>query len=83
MNKDKIITVIDNDGTKKEYELIAHIGLESGNYVVFTDGNVKENGEVDFRVNRLSENENGENIFVGVEDKELLKVMAELESRLK
>lgn len=65
----------------KEYEVISYIAIDSGNFIVYTDGKQLENGKIVLYVNRVSQ-ENEEIIFDEVEDAEVMQVIDVLRERL-
>lgn len=65
----------------KEYEVISYIAIDSGNFIVYTDGKQLENGKTVLYVNRVSQ-ENEEIIFDEVEDAEVMQVIDVLRERL-
>ena len=65
----------------KEYEIIAYISIESGNFVVYTDGKQLENGQVALYVNRISM-DNNEILFDDLDNNDVIKVINELKERL-
>jgi len=65
----------------KEYEIISYITIDSGNFIVYTDGKQLENGQIILYVNRVSQ-ENEEIIFDEVDDKEVMQVIDVLRERL-
>lgn len=64
-----------------EYEIISYIAIDSGNFIVYTDGRQLENGQIALFVNRVSQ-EAEEIIFDEVEDKEVMQVIDALRERL-
>lgn len=84
MEYDKInnkIFITDSDSTRKEYEIIACINNQNGNYLVYTDGKQLQNGDIAMYVNCLVE-ENGVVELVEVTEEELMKVIENLKERL-
>ena len=65
----------------KEYEIIAYIPIDSGNFVVYTDGKQLENGQVALYVNRISLDYN-EILFDDLDNDDVVKVINELKERL-
>lgn len=65
----------------KDYELIAYLNLDSGNYIVYTDGKHFENGQVALYVNCVTYI-GEEMIFDEVLDEELKQVINALRERL-
>ena len=66
---------------EKEYEIISYITIETGNFIVYTDGKQFENGQIALYVNRLS-NDSDEIVFEEVDDDELMQVINSLKERL-
>lgn len=64
-----------------EYEIISYIAIDSGNFIVYTDGRQLENGQIALFVNRVSQ-EAEEIIFDEVEDTEVMQVIDALRERL-
>ena len=65
----------------KEYEIISYVTIDSGNFIVYTDGKQYENGQVVLYINRVS-TENDEIFFDEVDDNELMQVINFLKERL-
>lgn len=55
----------------KKYEIISYISIDSGNFIVYTDGRQLENGQIALYVNCISQ-ENKEIILNKIEDKEVM-----------
>ena len=66
---------------EKEYEIISYISIDSGNFIVYTDGKQLENGQIALYVNRVSQ-ENKEIILDEIEDEEVMQVINALNERL-
>lgn len=66
---------------EKEYEIISYISIDSGNFIVYTDGKQLENGQIALCVNRVSQ-ENKEIILDEIEDEEVMQVINALKERL-
>ena len=66
---------------EKEYEIISYITIESGNFIVYTDGKQFENGQIALYVNRISK-DNNEILFDEVDDEEIMGVIDSLKERL-
>lgn len=64
-----------------EYEIISYIAIDSGNFIVYTDGRQLENAQIALFVNRVSQ-EAEEIIFDEVEDTEVMQVIDALRERL-
>ena len=78
---DNKIKITDKNGVEKEYEIVAYINNENGNYLVYTDGKALENENIALYVNLLSE-ENGQITLEEVENDELMLVINSLKERL-
>lgn len=65
----------------RKYEIISYIAIDSGNFIVYTDGRQLENGQIALFVNRVSQ-EAEEIIFDEVEDTEVMQVIDALRERL-
>ena len=65
----------------KEYEVIAYLPLESGNYVVYTDNKLDANDRVYLYINKFAD-ENNEVILDELSSEELESVMLALKERL-
>ena len=78
MENDKQNKIIINN---KEFEIIAYVNLDIGNFIVYTDNRVLEDGRVALYVNRVIK-ENEEIVFDEVEDDEVTQVINELKGRL-
>lgn len=66
---------------EKEYEIISYISIDSGNFIVYTDGKQFSNGQIALYVNRVSQ-ENKEIILDEIEDEEVMQVINALKERL-
>lgn len=64
-----------------EYEIISYVTIESGNYIVYTDGKKFDNGQIALYVNRVI-SENGEVVFDEVDDTEVMQVVDVIKERL-
>ena len=80
--EDRKIYITDENGEKKEYEVLSYITIEDGDFVVYTDNKQLNNGQILIYVNSIIE-ENGETIFDEVDDEELVKVIEEIKERIK
>ena len=70
--------IIIND---KEYEIISYVTIDSGNFIVYTDGKQFENGQIALYVNCVSMRDD-EVFFDDVDDEELVQVINFLKERL-
>lgn len=66
---------------EKEYEIISYVNIDSGNFIVYTDEKLLENGQIALYVNRVSK-ESEEIIFDEVDNEELMQVIEVLKERL-
>lgn len=66
---------------EKEYEIVAYITIDSGNFIVYTDGRQLNDGQIALYVNRVSM-ENDEMLFDEVDDSEVTDVINALRERL-
>ena len=66
---------------EKEYEIISYVSIDSGNFIVYTDGKQLNNGQVALYVNRVSQDKE-EIVFDEVDDEEVMQVINELKERL-
>ncbi len=66
---------------EKKFEIISYIAIDSGNFIIYTDGKPLGNGQIALYVNRISQ-ENDELIFDEVEDEEVMQVINALKERL-
>ncbi len=65
-----------------EYEIVAYLKNENGNYLVYTDGKILESNNVALYVN-LVVIENGEFKLESIDDTEVSNVIELLKERLK
>ena len=84
----EVYTLTDEDGTETEYELIGSMDIDGQSYVALipyeeeTDGAKSEDEELGFIVLRV-ESEDGEEVFVSIEDEaEFDKVASAFEEEL-
>lgn len=75
------ILITDEEGIKKEYEIIAYIDVNKKRFLVYTDGKEFKNGEVALYINSVIEKENGLSLE-DVTEEELNLVIEELKKRL-
>lgn len=64
-----------------EYEIIGYVPISSGNFIVYTDGKLQNNGQVNLYVNRILE-EKDEIVFSDVKNEEVVKVINVLKERI-
>ncbi len=65
----------------KEYEIIAYVKNDNGNYLVYTDNKVLDNNNIALYVN-LVVTTNGEISLESVEDNEVIEVINTMKERL-
>lgn len=80
-DEDRIIKIEDENGKIKDYELIANITTETGDFVVYTDNTKLPDGKIALYVNSVI-NEDGEITFDEVEEEELNEILKEIRGRL-
>lgn len=80
-DEDRIIKIEDENGKIKDYELIANITTETGDFVVYTDNTKLPDGKTALYVNSVI-NEDGEITFDEVEEEELNEILKEIRGRL-
>lgn len=80
-DEDRIIKIEDENGETKDYELIANITTETGDFVVYTDNTKLPDGKIALYVNSVI-NEDGEITFDEVEEEELNEILKEIRGRL-
>ena len=80
--EDNIVELTDEDGTVSKFEYLATIPYEGSEYVVLLvldeDGNEPEGDDGEVIVLEIEQDENGEDIYVSVEDDELSGKVFEL-----
>lgn len=80
-DEERKITIEDENGVSKEYEVIANITTETGDFVVYTDNTKLPDGKIALYVNSVIE-EDGEITFDEVEEEELNEILKEIRGRL-
>ena len=80
--EDRKIKIEDEDGSIKEYEIVANVFTEDGEFAVYTDNKILDNGEVLLYVNSVIRDENGNITFDDVEDDEVQNIIKEIRERL-
>ena len=80
-DEDRIIKIEDENGETKDYELIANITTETGDFVVYTDNTKLPDGKIALYVNSVI-NDDGEITFDEVEEEELNEILKEIRGRL-
>ena len=80
-DEDRIIKIEDENGEIKDYELIANITTETGDFVVYTDNTKLPAGKIALYVNSVI-NEDGEITSDEVEEEELNEILKEIRGRL-
>ena len=80
--EDRKIKIEDEDGSINEYEVVADVFTEDGEFVVYTDNKTLENGEVLLYVNSVIREDDGTITFDDVEDDEVQSIINEVRERL-
>lgn len=80
--EDRKIKIEDEDGSINEYEVVADVFTEDGEFVVYTDNKTLENGEVILYVNSVIREDDGTITFDDVEDDEVQSIINEVRERL-
>ena len=75
------LKIITEDGEEKEYELIAYIRKDIGEFIVYTDNKQLDNGQILLYVNSVID-DNGVITLDEVEDDELSTIIDELKERM-
>ncbi|MBE6149809.1 MAG: hypothetical protein E7170_03710 [Firmicutes bacterium] len=65
----------------KEFEVISYMTLDSGNFIVYTDGKQLDDGRISLYVNRVSEVED-ETVLEEVNNEELTLVIEKMKERV-
>lgn len=65
----------------KEFEVISYMTLDSGNFIVYTDGKQLDDGRISLYVNRVSEVED-ETVLEDVNNEELTLVIEKMKERV-
>lgn len=76
------IKIADASGVLKEYDVLAYIEIDSGNYIVYTDGKELNNGQIAIYINLVITDKDGEVSFSDVSNEEVQAVIAKLQERL-
>lgn len=68
----KIITLTDEDGQDIDFEVIGEAEIDGSVYYAMTPAGVEENNEgiIEYVLLKLEEDENGEELFVSVDDED-------------
>lgn len=66
---------------EKEYEILAYISIDCGNFIFYTDEKQLDNGKIALYINRVSQ-DNEEIIFDEVEETEMIEVINAIKERL-
>ncbi|WP_026487517.1 DUF1292 domain-containing protein [Caldanaerobius polysaccharolyticus] len=74
MNEMETIVLFDEEGNEVEFELIASLDVDDNTYVIVTP--VNEDTD-DAYILRVEQDENGEDVFVGIEDDDEFNAVAE------
>ncbi len=75
------LKIITEDGEEKEYELIAYIRKDIGEFIVYTDNKQLDNGQILLYVNSVID-DNGVITLDEVEDDEVSTIIDELKERM-
>lgn len=75
------LKIITEDGEEKEYELIAYIRKDIGEFIVYTDSKQLDNGQILLYVNSVID-DNGVITLDEVEDDEVSTIIDELKERM-
>ena len=79
--EDKKIKILDENGEEKEYEVIAYINTEEGDFVAYTDNQPLDNGQILLYVNSITEDDEGNIIFDEVEEDEVKEIVTKIKER--
>lgn len=74
MKENNTIVLFDEDGNEVEFELIASLDVDDNTYVIVTP---TEEDTDDAYILRVEQDENGEDVFVGIEDDDEFNAVAE------
>lgn len=75
------LKIITEDGEEKEYELIAYIRKDIGEFIVYTDNKQLDNGQILLYVNSVID-DNGVITLDEVEDDEVSTIIDDLKERM-
>lgn len=75
------LKIITEDGEEKQYELIAYIRKDIGEFIVYTDNKQLDNGQILLYVNSVID-DNGVITLDEVEDDEVSTIIDELKERM-
>lgn len=78
----KKIKIEDENGVEKEYEVIAYVSTEDGDFLAYTDNTELENGQILIYVNSIIQEEDGSITLDEVEEDEVLKIANEIRGRM-
>ena len=79
--EDKNIKILDENGEEKEYEIIAYINTEDGDFIAYTDHTELENGQILLYVSSIIQDEDGNIVFDEVEDTEVQAIVEKIKER--
>lgn len=82
LEEDKKIKIADENGDEKEYEVIAYVNTEDGDFIAYTDNKQLDNGLILIYVNSIVETEDGTIIFDEVDDDEVSDIVSKIRERL-
>ena len=77
MTDNKNVILINNN----EYEVVSYITIPSGNFIVYTDNKVSDDGQILLYINRVSQN-GSEVYFDEIDSDETNQVISALKERL-
>ena len=81
-DEDRKINIEDENGVSKEYEVIANVTTEDGEFIVYTDNKELSDGQVLLYINSIIRDEDGNMTFDEVEDLEAHAIINEIRERL-
>lgn len=81
-DEDRKINIEDENGIVKEYEVIANVTTEDGEFIVYTDNKELSDGQVLLYINSIIRDEDGNMTFDEVEDLEAHAIINEIRERL-
>ncbi len=80
--KDNKLFISQKDGSKKEYDLVSYLSLETGDYVVYTDNILKDDGSVNLYVNNIIIRDN-QAFLDDVNNEELTAVIRSISNKIR
>ena len=79
--EDKILKITTEKGEVKEYEIVSFLTTEDGDYLVYTDNTVLDNGNILLYINSMYE-EDGKIILDEVDEDETDEIVKEIQERM-